>query len=95
MLTGDRSQRLMQLEILLEAYEEFCDFDTKELALIEPLRALRMLYYNAWISRRWSDPAFPMHFPWFNSERYWEEQILAFKEQLSALNEAPLSLVPY
>ncbi len=95
MLTGDRAQRLVQLEILLEAYEEFCDFDTKELALIEPLRAMRMLYYNAWISRRWNDPAFPMHFPWFNSERYWEEQILAFKEQLAALNEEPLSLVPY
>ncbi len=95
MLTGEHQQRLTQLEILLEAYEEFCDFDTRELALIEPLRALRMLYYNAWISRRWDDPAFPMHFPWFNTEKYWEEQILAFKEQLAALYEAPLSLIPY
>ncbi|RJY18156.1 serine/threonine protein kinase [Parashewanella spongiae] len=95
MLTGDRTQQTMQLEILLEAYEDFCEFDTQQLKLIEPLRALRMLYYNAWISRRWDDPAFPMHFPWFNTEKYWEQQILAFKEQLSALNEPPLTLIPY
>ena len=95
MLTGDRAQQLMQLEILLEAYEEFCEFDTRQLALIEPLRALRMVHYNAWIGRRWDDPAFPMNFPWFGDEKYWEQQILAFKEQLFALSEPPLSLVPY
>ncbi|PTA48392.1 serine/threonine protein kinase [Shewanella morhuae] len=95
MLTGDRAQQLMQLEILLEAYEEFCEFDTRQLALIEPLRALRMVHYNAWIGRRWDDPAFPMNFPWFGGEKYWEQQILSFKEQLYALGEPPLSLVPY
>ncbi|MCT8867962.1 serine/threonine protein kinase [Shewanella xiamenensis] len=95
MLTGDRAQQQLQLEVLLEAYEEFCEFDTRQLALIEPLRALRMVHYNAWIGRRWQDPAFPMHFPWFGDEKYWEQQILAFKEQLAALNEPPLSLIPY
>ncbi|MGL4448033.1 serine/threonine protein kinase [Shewanella sp.] len=95
MLTGDRAQQQLQLEILLEAYEEFCEFDTRQLALIEPLRALRMVHYNAWIGRRWRDPAFPMHFPWFGDEKYWEQQILAFKEQLAALDEPPLSLIPY
>lgn len=95
MLTGDRQQQLMQLEILLEAYEEFCEFDTRQLVLIEPLRALRMVHYNAWIGRRWQDPAFPVNFPWFGDEKYWEQQILAFKEQLFALDEPPLSLIPY
>ncbi|WP_299003990.1 serine/threonine protein kinase [uncultured Shewanella sp.] len=94
LLSGDRPQQLMQLEVILEAYEEFCDFDTRQLALIEPLRAMRMLHYNAWLSRRWLDPAFPMNFPWFGQDKYWEQQILAFKEQLAALNEAPLSLIP-
>lgn len=95
MLTGDRAQQIMQLEILLEAYEEFCEFDSRQLVLIEPLRALRMVHYNAWIGRRWHDPAFPLNFPWFGDEKYWEQQILAFKEQLFALDEPPLSLVPY
>ncbi|MFT5236148.1 MAG: Ser/Thr protein kinase RdoA (MazF antagonist) [Shewanella sp.] len=94
MITGDREQKQLQLEILLEAYEEFCDFDTKELTLIEPLRAMRMLHYNAWLSRRWEDPAFPMNFPWYGEERYWEQQILSFKEQLAVLNEPALSLIP-
>ncbi|MCE9686011.1 serine/threonine protein kinase [Shewanella sp. AS16] len=95
MLTGDRRQCQLQLEILLEAYGEFCDFDTRQLVLIEPLRALRMVHYNAWISRRWQDPAFPANFPWFAEDKYWEQQILAFKEQLAALDEPPLSLLPY
>lgn len=94
MLSGDRQQQLMQLDILLEGYEEFMDFDHRELQLIEPLRALRMVNYMAWLTRRWTDPAFPRNFPWFNTDKYWEEQILALKEQLSALQERPLSLTP-
>ena len=94
MITGDRQQKQLQLEILLEAYEEFCDFDAKELTLIEPLRAMRMLHYNAWLSRRWEDPAFPMNFPWYGEEKYWEQQILSFKEQLAVLDEPALSLIP-
>lgn len=94
MITGDSAQRQLQLEILLEAYQEFCEFDAKELNLIEPLRAMRMLHYNAWLSRRWEDPAFPMNFPWYAEERYWEQQILSFKEQLAVLNEPALSLIP-
>lgn len=92
MLSGDRQQQLLQLDTLIEAYEEFHSFDSSELALIEPLRAMRMVHYMAWLSKRWQDPAFPRAFPWFAEDKYWEGQILALKEQLSALNEAPLKL---
>lgn len=92
MLAGDRSQQLLQLDILLEGYETFCDFDHSQLQLIEPLRALRMVHYLSWLTLRWCDPAFPRNFPWFGSDRFWEEQVLALKEQLSALQEAPISL---
>ncbi|QLE83973.1 MULTISPECIES: serine/threonine protein kinase [Shewanella] len=94
MLAGERPQQTLQLEVLLEAYEDFCSFDTRQLKLIEPLRAMRMLHYNAWLSRRWDDPAFPMNFPWFAEDKYWEQQILGFKEQLAKLDEPPLSLTP-
>ncbi|MFS1702946.1 serine/threonine protein kinase [Aestuariibacter sp. GS-14] len=94
MLSGDRPQQLLQLETMLEAYEEFCDFDNRELALIEPLRAMRMVHYMAWLSDRWQDPAFPRAFPWFGELKYWEQQVLALKEQLSVLQEPPLSLTP-
>ncbi|PMH45391.1 stress response serine/threonine protein kinase YihE [Vibrio sp. 10N.286.49.B3] len=94
LLNGERHEKLMQLDILLEGYQEFCDFNPAELKLIEPLRGLRMVYYMAWLAKRWHDPAFPLAFPWFNDSKYWEGQILAFKEQISALQEAPLSLMP-
>lgn len=94
MLNGERADKLMQLDILLEAYQEFNDFNTNELKLIEPLRGLRMVHYMAWLAKRWQDPAFPLAFPWFNDPKYWESQVLAFKEQISALDEPPLSLMP-
>ncbi len=92
MLAGERQERLSQLSELMEGYQEFHDFDRRELALIEGLRSLRLLHYSAWLARRWDDPAFPMSFPWFANERYWGDQILALREQLAALDEAPLQL---
>ena len=94
LLNGDRADKLAQLEIILEGYEEFCDFNPSELKLIEPLRGLRMVYYMAWLAKRWQDPAFPLAFPWFGDPKYWENQVLAFKEQIAALQESPLTLQP-
>ena len=95
MLSGDRQEQAMQLDVLLEGYSEFCKFDNDELSLIEPLRAMRMVHYMAWLAKRWQDPAFPHNFPWFNTSRYWEDQVLALKEQLAQLNEPALSLLPH
>jgi len=92
MLAGDRQECMGQLSELMDGYNEFHDFDPRELALIEPLRALRLMHYSAWLARRWDDPAFPHSFPWFGTERYWGDQVLALREQLSALNEEPLKL---
>jgi len=93
LLSGDRETMQIQLAEILEGYTSFMDFDASELALIEPLRTLRLLHYSAWLARRWDDPAFPRNFPWFNTTRYWEEQILALREQQSLMDETPLSWV--
>ncbi|BAN46201.1 serine/threonine protein kinase [Metapseudomonas resinovorans] len=92
MLAGERHERLSQLSELVDGYQEFHDFDPRELPLIEGLRALRLMHHSAWIARRWDDPAFPMHFSWFGNERYWGDQILTLREQLAALDEEPLKL---
>ncbi|MEH6493674.1 serine/threonine protein kinase [Halopseudomonas sp.] len=92
MLSGERDQRQAQLAELADGYNEFYDFDPSQLALIEPLRSLRLINYSAWLARRWDDPAFPMHFPWFASERYWAEQILTLREQRAAMDEPVLRL---
>ena len=94
MLSGDRQQQLLQLDTLLTGYEEFFTFDSSELILIESLRTMRVVNYMAWLCKRWQDPAFPHSFPWFNTEKYWEQQILMLKEQFSALQQPPLSLLP-
>ncbi|REL28583.1 serine/threonine protein kinase [Thalassotalea euphylliae] len=94
MLSGDRSQQLLQLDTMLSGYEEFFSFDARELVLIESLRTMRLVNYIAWLSKRWQDPAFPRNFPWFNTDKYWEQQVLVLKEQHAALTQAPLSLLP-
>lgn len=92
MLSGDRQRRTAQLEALIEGYNEFNRFDPRELRLVEALRTLRMLHYSAWLGSRWHDPIFPATFPWFNTVRYWGEQILELREQLALLDEPPLEL---
>lgn len=93
MLSGDRTRQSVQLSEIMEGYSEFFEFNARELLLIEALRSLRILHYCAWLARRWEDPAFPAHFPWFNSTRYWGEHILELREQLAALAEPPLQLM--
>ena len=87
LLGAGRAEQTERLADLLEGYEDFAEFDRRELALIEPLRTLRLLHYSAWIARRWDDPAFPAAFPWFNTQRYWEDRILELREQIAAMQE--------
>lgn len=89
-LSGDRHAQQIQLAALLTGYSEFGNFDPAELALIEVLRTLRMVHYAGWLARRWDDPAFPASFPFFNTQRYWQDHVLALREQAAALDEPPL-----
>jgi Ser/Thr protein kinase RdoA (MazF antagonist) len=86
LLAGTAAEMRTQLDDLLEGYAQFADFDYREAALIEPLRALRMVHYAAWLARRWDDPAFPMAFPWFGEVRYWERHTAELEEQLNTLS---------
>jgi Ser/Thr protein kinase RdoA (MazF antagonist) len=92
-LAGSRDEMAAQLGDLLEGYTKFADFDFGELRLIEALRALRLIHYTAWITRRWHDPAFPRAFPWLGEARYWEQHVQALLEQRAALDEEPLAVV--
>jgi Ser/Thr protein kinase RdoA (MazF antagonist) len=90
LLSGDRQQCTRQLANLVDGYEQFREFDRRELALIEPLRTLRLINYSAWLARRWDDPAFPINFPWFGSSDYWKGQAQVLQDQIEAMQEAPL-----
>jgi len=90
LLSGERADMVRQLTDVLAGYEDFCDFDERELHLIEALRTLRLVHYSAWLAQRWDDPAFKQAFPWFNTQRYWQDRILELREQIALMQEPPL-----
>ena len=93
LLSGRPEEMGRQLHDLLEGYREFADLDYREIALIEPLRTLRIMHYAGWLARRWDDPAFPRAFPWFEEPKFWEQHVLDLREQLAAMEDPPLSIL--
>jgi Ser/Thr protein kinase RdoA (MazF antagonist) len=90
-LSGDAEEQTPQLAALLEGYEDFRSFNHRELHLVEALRSLRIMHYAAWLARRWEDPAFKVAFPWFDSQRYWDEHVLSLREQVALMQEPLLA----
>src|SRR6188768_3281978 len=90
LVSGDRHAMGSQLGKLLKGYEDFVEFDDRELHLVEALRTLRLMHYSAWLARRWDDPAFPIAFPWFNTADYWRGQVQMLEEQMEAMEEPAL-----
>jgi len=90
LLSGERGEQQAQMNEILAGYEDFAEFDPRELQLVEALRTLRLLHYAAWLARRWDDPAFPAAFPWVNTQQYWQARILELREQIALMDEPPL-----
>jgi Ser/Thr protein kinase RdoA (MazF antagonist) len=92
LLSGERDAMTRQFRDVLAGYEDFFEFDPRELHLIEALRTLRLIHYSAWLAQRWDDPAFPAAFPWFNTPHYWQDRILELREQIALMEETPLTV---
>ncbi|MCC2972146.1 serine/threonine protein kinase [Massilia sp. IC2-476] len=90
LLSGERQEMVGQMADVLAGYEDFCDFHPRQLYLVEALRTLRLIHYSSWLAMRWDDPAFPAAFPWFNTQRYWQDRILELREQVALMDEPPL-----
>ena len=90
LLSGPAPDQQRQWGEILEGYQQFANFDHREVLLVEALRSLRMLHHAAWVAQRWQDPAFPRAFPWFGERRNWENYILDLLEQSSNMREQPL-----
>ncbi len=86
LLFGNEEQMNGQLSRILDGYSQFHDFNPKELQLIPSLRILRMLQYSAWLAKRWEDPTFPHHFPFFNTPHYWQEFLQNLKIQKESIS---------
>ncbi len=90
LLSGPPGEQRRQWGEIMEGYEQFAEFDFREVRLIEPLRALRMLHHAGWVAERWRDPAFPRAFPWFGEARHWESYITDLDEQSTTIETPPL-----
>jgi Ser/Thr protein kinase RdoA (MazF antagonist) len=90
LLSGNAASMNSQMAAVLVGYRRFCEFDRRELPLIEALRTLRMLRHSAWIAQRWSDPAFPAAFPWFSEPAYWQGQAADLRDQVEAMQRQPI-----
>tara|TARA_Y100001935_G_C17289086_1_gene502175 strand:- start:425 stop:1399 length:975 start_codon:yes stop_codon:yes gene_type:complete len=87
LLSGEKEEMREQILFLLDGYESFCDFNKSELNLIEALRGLRQINYTGWVTKRWSDPAFPIAFPWFMEGSYWHVYLSDLAQQIKRLDE--------
>ncbi|BCS98823.1 stress response kinase A [Desulfoluna limicola] len=72
-----------EFNLLLSGYEQFRDFDDRTLWLVEPLRAMRMIYFLAWCSRQKKDYRFKTLFPDWGSENFWRSEMNDLTRQLN------------
>jgi Ser/Thr protein kinase RdoA (MazF antagonist) len=95
LLSDDTIEQRIQLEILLEQYQNFTNFQQSELTLIEALRSRRLVLYMNWLAERWADPAFVQNFPWFATPDYWQQQLSVLRQQVQRLAQEPVRLHPF
>lgn len=80
-LGGDDTDYLRRCNLVLEGYRTFCDFKESWLSLIEPLRAMRMIYWAGWVTKRAQDPAFKKAFPQIYEQNFWQNELKDLKRQ--------------
>ena len=85
LLPGYREDSLAEIEILLEGYEMFRDFDMKSLQLIEPLRAMRYLHYTAWCAHQFAEDGETRVDANFGSRHYWQIEMDDLEDQLEKI----------
>ncbi len=76
-----------ELDLILKGYEQFREFDDRSIRLIEPLRAMRIIYYLAWCSRQVNDYKFKATYPEWGSDSFWQREISDLHRQLQIINE--------
>ncbi|HXU72427.1 MAG TPA: serine/threonine protein kinase [Polyangia bacterium] len=74
--------------LLADGYQQMRDFDRGSLRLVEPLRALRILRYAAWIAQRWRDPAFKRAFPDWDEPTSWQRELGELEAQRARVEAA-------
>ncbi|MDP6629831.1 MAG: serine/threonine protein kinase [Kiritimatiellia bacterium] len=87
LLPGPVKECRAELGLLLRGYEQFREFDDTTLRLVEPLRAMRMIYYLAWCAHQVDDHRFQHNNPQWGSDAFWQREVADLTTQLQAIRE--------
>ena len=87
LLPGYREESLAEIEMFLEGYEMFRDFDMGSLRLIEPLRAMRYIHYTAWCAHQFAEDGETRVNENFGSRQYWQTEMDDLEDQLQRIIE--------
>lgn len=85
LLPGYREDSGAEIELFLEGYETFRDFDRRTLRLIEPLRAMRYIHYIAWCAYQVAEEGLSRVAPDFGTRPYWQQELGDLGEQLARI----------
>jgi Ser/Thr protein kinase RdoA (MazF antagonist) len=85
LLPGYMEDSLAEIDIFLEGYETFRNFDRRTLRLIEPLRAMRYIHYTAWCAHQVVEDGETRVIPDFGSRHYWQTEINDLADQLERI----------
>jgi Ser/Thr protein kinase RdoA (MazF antagonist) len=96
LLPGHANGTRHEINLILEGYEQFAEFDDRQLRLVEVLRAMRIIYFLAWCSTQADDYKFQSNFPDWGSEMFWQREIADLEHQYHAiLNDERISRGPF
>jgi Ser/Thr protein kinase RdoA (MazF antagonist) len=87
-------ESLVEIDIFLEGYQTFRDFDLRSLKLIEPLRAMRFIHYMAWCAHQVIEDGSSLVMPNFGTPEYWQHELDDLADQLQRIREQPESYFP-
>ena len=85
LLPGHANDTRHEINLILEGYEQFMDFDDRQLRLIEILRAVRIIYFLSWCSTQVDDFKFQSNFPDWGSEMFWQREVSDLEYQYHAI----------
>ena len=85
LLPGHANGTRHEIKLILEGYEQFAEFDDRQLRLVEILRAMRIIYFLAWCSTQMDDYKFLSNFPDWGSEGFWQREIADLEHQYHAI----------
>jgi Ser/Thr protein kinase RdoA (MazF antagonist) len=76
-----------EFELILRGYTRLRDFEHETIRLIEPLRAMRIIYFLDWCSTQVDDFKFQHNFPDWGNDAFWRREVADLTHQLNLIRE--------